>query len=117
MTGASSPPEPTGRALPGEGAALPMRRGGQPIMPEEALGVSRRLARKRRKDAPVPQELPLPNASGEMAAFRLPPRTMAFVRARAEMEGRTVTDVIVEALEGYAASSPGSRPVYRLPKV
>ncbi len=31
------------------------------------------------------------------------------VRAKAEMEGRTVTSVITEALEAYAATAPGSR--------
>lgn len=105
--------------LPGEDRPLAMRPGGQPITPDEALGVARRMARENQARGrklthlDLPDELPSPEARLIPAAYRLPPRTLMFVRAKAEMEGRTVTEVITEALEAYAVSSPGAKPVYR----
>jgi hypothetical protein len=50
------------------------------------------------------------------AAYRLPPRTLMFVRAKAEMEATTVTAIITESLQAYAASPPGSKVQYKAPK-
>ena len=46
------------------------------------------------------------------AAHRLAPRVVAGVRAKADMEGVTVTDTVRKALEAYAASSPGAKVTY-----
>lgn len=121
--------------LPGESEPLAMRYAGEPITPDEALGVARRhhmrtlsqrVAAKNRGvkngiGGPVevpepPDELPSPHARAVPAAYRLPPRLLAFVRAKAEMENRTVTDVIVEALQAYIAASPGAKVQYRVAK-
>lgn len=112
----------TDRQLPGEDGPLEMRHGGAPITPEEALGVSRRWAKvargqgRRLTNLDVPDELPLPDAKLVPAAYRLPPRLLMFARAKAEMEGRTVTHVITEALQGYADSAPGARVQYKAPR-
>lgn len=99
--------------LPGEAGPLPMRHGGAPITDAEALGVARRLARTARRpvtslDATELTELPPVAAPAIQAAFRLSPRLLMFVRAKAEMENTTVTRIIEDALEGYAGSSPGA---------
>ena len=106
--------------FPGEDGPLPMRVGGEPITDAEALGVARRIARlqaaqgRKLTALAEPAELPRWDARPVQAAYRLHPRLLMRVRAKAEMEGRTVTDVVEEALEGYAASPPGSRPRYTL---
>lgn len=106
------------QTLPGEDAPLAMRYGGEPITDDEALGVARRLARvhvaqgRELSHLSVPDALPPVDARMVQSAFRFPPRLMHRVRALAEMEGRTVTDVVTEALQAYAASSPGSRVAY-----
>lgn len=100
-----------------------MRYGGPPITDEEALGVARRLATVREtpgrklSNMSAPGELPAPNAPAVQAAYRLPPRLLMRARAKAEMEGRTVTSVIIDALEGYASSSPGSRQRWVAPRL
>src|SRR5690606_31563470 len=98
--------------LPGEDAPLAMRPGGAPITPEEALGVARRVARARgrlvRLDAV--DELPREDATLVPAAYRLPPRLLHPVRAKAEMEGRSVTAVLTEALQD-ASDSPAASSV------
>lgn len=120
--------------LPGELAPLEPRPFGEPIKPEEALGVARRhhvrtqaqrrAARNRglgdgpqAPAAPVPDpptELPHPEARLVSAAFRLSPRLLMLARGQAELEGgRTLTDVITEALEAYTRGTPGARFVYR----
>lgn len=98
--------------LPGENAPLEMVPGRGPITEAEALGVARRLARREiangRKNTKVtvPDELPAEDALRTSSLFRLPPRMMAFVKARAEMEGRTVTSVVEEALAAYGYGAP-----------
>jgi hypothetical protein len=101
-------------ALPGELAPLPMRYGGAPITDAEALGVHRRLQAVLGR--PVPDELPAHDARIIQTAHRLPPRLLARVRAKAEMEGVTVTDILRDALESYSASPPGSKVSYIPPK-
>lgn len=101
-------------ALPGELAPLPMRYGGAPVTDAETLGVHRRLQAVLGR--PVPEELPAHDARIVQTAHRLPPRLLARVRAKAEMEGVTVTDVIRDALEAYSACSPGSKVTYQPPK-
>lgn len=107
-------------ALPGEFEQLPMRYGGAPIAPDEALAVARRIARVQmshgRKGATVPDELPPADALLVPWACRLPPRLLAFVRAKADMEGVTVTDVVTQALQAYANSSPGAQVAYKAPR-
>ncbi|NCT91988.1 hypothetical protein GXB85_13655 [Cellulomonas sp. APG4] len=115
----------TSSQLPGEDGPLPMRRGGAPITDDEALGVARRLARvqvahgRRLTSLSAPTELPAPDTRIQ-SAHRLPARLLMRVRAKAEMEGRTVTSVIEDALREYADSVPGSRlraiPPRRVPK-
>ena len=109
------------RVLPGEDDILPMRWGGDPITAEEALGVSRRHARVlaqrgRRHINAVVDELPDSDSPLVAIGLRLPPRLMAFTRAKAEMEGRTVTQIIEWALEKYIASPPGSTVRYDPPR-
>lgn len=112
------------RPLPGEEEALEFRLGGEPITPDEALGVARRMARvhaayaeaRNNPAPPVPDALPPADAGPVPAAYRLPPRLLSFVRAKAEMEGTTVTAVIIEALTAYANSVPGARVEYRMPR-
>jgi len=99
-----------------------MRHGGEPITDDEALGVARRLARAQAARGRVlialaePDQLPPHDAPPIQSAHRLHPRLVMRVRAKAEMEGTTVTDVIRDALEAYAASAPGSRVKYVPPR-
>lgn len=97
--------------LPGEDAPVPMRYLGEPIKEAEALGVARRLARL--ADKPVPDELPAAAAPVTIAAYRVSPRVLSFVRARAEAEGVTVTDVIRAALAAYASGRLGSATTFQ----
>jgi hypothetical protein len=116
------PEDPTTTTLPGEFDELDWKPGRGPITPDEALGVARRLGRaamaRGRGDlsnmAP-PEELPREDAARVMAAYRLPPRTLAFARARAFAEGLSLTEVIEEALDGYGHSGPGTVPVWVIP--
>lgn len=100
--------------LPTEAAPAPMVWGRGPITDDEALGVARRLARielahgRQNTKLTVPDELPAEDAPRVSSLFRLPPRTMAFVKARAEAEGVTVTDVVRAALAAYAGGRPGT---------
>ena len=104
--------------LPGESEALPMRYGGEPITPEEALGVARRHARvqasqgRKLKSMGQVDKLPAYDANLVQSAHRFPPRLLFFVKAKAEMEGVTVTEVLTQALEAYASSPPGARVQY-----
>lgn len=104
--------------LPGEIGPLPMRYGGEPITDAEALGVARRLGRMRAAQGrnmsamAAPEELPPMDANLVQSAHRLSPRLLMRVRAKAEMEGFNVTDIIREALEAYAGSAPGARVQY-----
>lgn len=107
--------------LPGEDAPLPRRFGGRPVSDEEALGVARRLARltaasgrAKGKLAEPPVEMP-PMSDLTLSAYRLPTPTIYRVKARAEAEGRRVTDVVRELLEGYASAPPGTLPTWHLP--
>lgn len=108
--------------LPGEAGPLPMRYGGEPITDQEALGVARRLARmqaaqgRRLSALAEPTELPPVDARMIQSAHRLPPRLLMKVRAKAEMEDSSVTDILREALEAYAASAPGSKVKYVAPR-
>lgn len=96
-----------------------MRYGGEPVTADEALGVARRYARAMRSQgrtgraAEIPDALP-PVEGGPtvLGTYKLPERLLAFVRAKAEMEGVTVTDVVREALEAYVTASPGARAVW-----
>jgi hypothetical protein len=104
--------------LPGEDGPVLMRWGRGPITEAEALGVARRVARKVIADgrtntkAVVPDELPASGENQVPSIFRLPPRTMAFVKARAEAEGVTVTDVVRAALDAYATGRPGTPTIF-----
>lgn len=104
----------TVRDLPGETGPVAMVWSRGPITNEEALGVARRLARaelaRGRVNArmTVPEVLPAPDAPRVSSIFKMDPRMMAFVRARAEAEGVTVTDVVRAALQTYATGRPGT---------
>lgn len=109
--------------LPGEDGPLPMRWGGPAITDAEALGVARRIARtqiaqgRRLTGLSEPNELPPVDAPTIQSAHRLSPRLLMRVRAKAEMEDTTVSDVIRTALEAYASSAPGSRIVAIPPRL
>jgi hypothetical protein len=110
------------RRLPGEDAPLTREWGGAPVTDDEALGTARRLAReyaKRRKTEPeVPQVLPFAELSGNspLLSVRAPKRTLWFAHAKADMEGRSVSDVVREALDAYAKTPPGAVVRYELPE-
>lgn len=113
-------------SLPGEDRPLAPRIGGAPITDAEAWGVARRVARrfaetqgegsKRRLSAMAEVEAWPESTRTTQASWRVPLALLWRVRARAEMEGRTVTSVLVEALDAYASGSPGSHPVYVRPR-
>jgi hypothetical protein len=98
--------------LPGEDAPLAWRAGRGPVTEDEALGVARRLARRalaiKRPGtrAPIPEEVPSELANRVSSIHRMPPRVLAFARARAELEGRTLTDVVEGALRAYGKGAP-----------
>src|SRR5690606_41152175 len=80
--------------LPGEDAPLAMRPGGAPITPEEALGVARRVARVARAHGRLVRldavdELPPEDATLVPAAYRLPPRLLHAMRAKAEIDRKS----------------------------
>lgn len=112
----------TDELLPGEDGPLPMRHGGAPISDAEALGVARRLARlqadrgRRLTALAEVDELPPPDAVLVQSAHRLPPRLLMRVRAKAEMEGVTVSSIIEASLKEYADSPPGSKVRYVPPR-
>ena len=109
--------------LPGELSAIQWhgeRRG--PITDSEALGTSRRLARlvasRGRPDltnAAAPVVLPDADAKRVMAGHRLQPRSLAFAKTRAELEGRGLTAVLDQLLESYGAAPPGTRATWHYP--
>ena len=103
-----------------------MRIGGPPLTDDEALGVARRIARTfaarqapnsmRSLNAMAETETwPDPNKTTQ-AAWRLPVALLWRLRAKAEVEGITTTQVVRQALEAYVASPPGSRVKYTPPK-
>lgn len=110
------------RALPGEDAPLPRRRGGKPPTPEEALGTARRMARehaqRRGVEPELPEALPFNEQAGTtpLLSVRVPKRVLWFAHAKADMEGRTVSDVVREALTAYGQTPPGSDVSYVPPK-
>ena len=99
--------------LPGEDAPLPARRGGKPVTPEEALGTARRMAReqavRRGVEPELPEVLPFPSESGTtpLLSIRVPRRKLWFAHAKADMEGRTVSDATREFLDLYGSTPPG----------
>lgn len=104
-TGADAP------LLPGEDAPIDPRTRPTPtgqITEAEALGVNRRLSRLREargmtlRALAAPDALPAEDAPLVQSAHRLPPRLLMIVRAKAEMEGVTVSQVITDALRAYA---------------
>lgn len=100
--------------LPGEDAPLEYISGRGPITAREALGVQRRMARieilraRPNSKAVVPDELPDEDAKRVSSIYRLPPRVMSFARARAEMEGHTMTGLIESFLREYGAGVPNA---------
>jgi hypothetical protein len=110
-----TPPAAPYTPLPGE--LTPLQWDGTPRPPvtaAEALGVARRLADRAAREGRVrsamarPVQLPDRAALRVMSAHRLPPLVVMMSRGRAELEGRTLTDVIERLLEGYASSPPGT---------
>lgn len=104
--------------LPGESGPLEMRYGGAPVTDEEALGVARRMARlqkaqgRKLSSLGAVDEMPAHDAPKVQSAHRFSPALLFRVRAKAEMEGVTLTEVVETALEAYAASSPGAKVQY-----
>lgn len=104
--------------LPGEDAPLPLRRGGPPPTADEALGTARRMARERAArrgvEPELPDSLPFLETSGTtpILSIRTPRRMWWFGHAKADMEGRSLSDAMREALSAYGASPPGSEVLY-----
>lgn len=104
--------------LPGEDAPLPRRIGGNPPTEFEALGTARRMAREqaaRRNVAPdLPDSLPFRETSGTtpLLSVRVPKRDLWFAHAKGDMEDRTVSDVVRDAVHEYGKTPPGSRLVF-----
>lgn len=101
--------------LPGEARPLAMKVGRKPITEDEALGVLRRLARVEMRtarasarDKDIPEELPAPDAKRTHTIFRISPRTMAFVKARAEAENTNVTELAEAFFTQYAKGKLGT---------
>jgi hypothetical protein len=102
---------PEDQALPGELRPLTYQEGRQePVTAEEALGV---MIRRHRTDqvngrtrGETPTALPASDESKAGVLQRLPPLLMAFVRARAEIEGTNPTAVTEETLIRYALGVP-----------
>lgn len=117
----SEAPHQSRTETPGEDAPLPMRAGGQPITDAEALGVWRRWIREQNeasgRQEDLPTELPLPNERGKtpLISFRVPRRAVLFARARAEMEGVSLTDVVRDFIEAYGRAEPGSVVQFAIP--
>lgn len=112
--------------LPGEDQPLTLatRPAGPlaPVTDAEVLGSARRRARTQAargrslKRLDVPDELPPADGQLLMTAHRLPHLLVLRAQTKAEIEGRTMSSVLVEALAAYVASSPGSAPTYRAPR-
>lgn len=106
------------RSLPGEDAPLPRRTGGNPPTELEALGTARRMAReqaqRRGVDPELPDALPFRETSGTtpLLSVRVPKRDLWFAHAKGDMEDRTVSDVVREAVNEYGKTPPGSRLVF-----
>jgi hypothetical protein len=115
--------ESAARPLPGEDAPLPRRHGGNPPTPAEALGTGRRLAREyaTRRGLPVevPDVLPFAEQAGSspLISVRMSKRATWFAHAKADMEGRSVSDVVREAVDAYIASPPGAVVRYEMPEL
>lgn len=77
-----------------------------PITDAEALHSLRRHTRVQRTagrgTGPLPSELPEPGTKKSSHIFRLAPRDIAFARARAELEGSSLTAVVEAAITAYA---------------
>ena len=110
------------RGLPGEDRPLNFNerraagRSGR-LTYEEVLGVHRRLAAKQYLRSSegmggpleLPDDLPEDLDSRKLVAVRLPQRLTAYCRARCELEGRTLTSVIEDAMVAYAKGVPVDR--------
>ena len=103
------------QALPGELKPREWSADRGPIRDAEALGVLRRRRRvelagpaKAARRAPVPEQLPDPQAPRKPTMFRLPPVLLARAHARAELEAVPLTTIVEELLAGYAAGAPQS---------
>ena len=90
---------------------------------EEVLGVHRRLAAKQylRSSSEgmggpleLPDDLPEDLDPRKLVAVRLPQRLTAYCRARCELEGRTWTSVLEDAMVAYANGIPVDRQKPRL---
>lgn len=114
LTMSTSAAEP----LPGEDAPLPPRIGGKPPTELEALGTARRMAReqaqRRGVEPELPEALPFRETSGTtpLLSVRVPKRDLWFGHAKADMEDRTVSDVVRETVNEYGKTPPGSRMVF-----
>ncbi|WP_034660959.1 hypothetical protein [Cellulomonas sp. KRMCY2] len=114
MSATAPPPEDDTGAL-----FSPERRAsGRPISDHEALAHARRVGRiqqghgRKLSSLAPPDELPAPDLR-VMTAMRLPARLLMRVRAKAALEGgRTVTDVVEEAMRGYVDSAPDAQVRY-----
>ena len=106
------------KMLPGEQAPLPPRVGGAPPTEQEALGTARRMAREQAarqgKQLELPETMPFKETSGTtpLLSVRVGKRTLWFGHAKADMEKRSISDVVREALDAYGQTPPGSRMVF-----
>lgn len=107
--------------LPGEDAPLPKRRGGV-VTPDEALGTGRRLvkehAARRGIEPDLPEALPYSEQSGTtpLLSVRCGRRATWFGHARADLEGRTLSDAVREFVTLYGQNPPGSEITFVMPR-
>ncbi|TRW46426.1 hypothetical protein [Georgenia yuyongxinii] len=107
--------------LPGQDAALQRGRGETGVTERQVLRVARRLDREAREHGrprihlEVSDGLPGRDVNLVMASWRVPPRDLLFARARAEVEGSSLSAILRAFLAEFATTPPGSTVRLELP--
>ena len=103
-------------ALPGEDHPIPWT-AGKTLTIEEVVGVNRRLQGRRATGGVDAAPLDQLGSHLVPVAFRMPQDVLAWAKARAETDGRTLSDVLRELLNGYGHAPLGSVPIWVQPDV
>ena len=109
----------TEESFPGEKTRLPFIPG-HVLTDEEVIGINRRLDTRRPGPSPegaaaAPRQFgygDLLDDSLAPVAYRMPRNLMARAKARADVEGRTLSDVMREFLESYGGGRQGTEFVF-----